>query len=1065
METRILSVETRERRIVGPLIALFFCLAFGYQMGQTAAYALFVARFGRGSIPLAFLVIPVVGAVLTIANTILVGRISIRHVLALELATLVAVGAVVRVGTGQGIGAVIFVLPAWDAATNSLNNMIVWTTAGRLLDLRESKRLGAVIIAGRSAGQVIAGLAVRPIVGFIGTSNLFLVEVAAFVAAGGVLAYIIRVHSTQLTTLPPIRTVPRPTGQTDGSSRNRAYVRGIGVLVFLTMVGYVMVRNIFLDRTAVEFPTPEGYASTIGLVSAVQGLAVLIASLLFAGRFMSRFGIRGALIAFPAGMFAIYLPFVALGFGGGSDLLLFAVAAVGYSVGGVLMYGLRTPTLQVLYQLVQPSTRDRVRAAADGIIEPTAIGVAALLLLFVTRVLHGDATGFAVGLILVAGMLLATAPDLARRYRMSLKGAVRGHLFNGAVVDLNDPATIEDITRIIESEDAQSVVSLIEILDDDTCGSIAPRLLGHPDPEVRAIAIDRLRDPDVVLAITLAEADPQPTVRAAAIERLGQRLPRAVLVGAATDPAPVVRAAVLPILRSPEADPELRMLGRSVLQELADSSDPEHRRIAARLIERGKVPDDIQDQLARDGDPSVRNTVLIARCRSGDPTAVAEVVASLDLRHGADRTDDPTGSQTSGRASVLVNVASRTTNSSESTRSAIVAAGDAAVGPLLSLLGRPDLPTPSRSRAIRCISNIGSDRARAALASCIDAADAPMRGEALVAFESINGTFTTAEKVRLLEVELTAALDDLQWCQAIAVRCSASSTADEAERSVGLVALELFRKRVALARERALLIAGCGSHRNTLRRVRRLVDTSHPQQAFAVELLDVSVDAEIRRRLLPLVLGDIREPGEMTAALVAVTGSRPVPNATFRSATAVHQVPVGFFRLALSHIVCPNGAQTEGSMSMIERLIVLKNVEVFTGLAPSLLVDIAHLLDEVRLRPDQELFAQGDPGSDMYVVVEGTIAIHQDNAIVDRSGPFAVLGELALLDGEPRSASATAETEALLYRLSAELFFELMVEHPEVLRSILRTVIGRLRARMHDVAVLREQLSLAGTER
>ena len=46
---------------------------------------------------------------------------------------------------------------------------------------------------------------------------------------------------------------------------------------------------------------------------------------------------------------------------------------------------------------------------------------------------------------------------------------------------------------------------------------------------------------------------------------------------------------------------------------------------------------------------------------------------------------------------------------------------------------------------------------------------------------------------------------------------------EEGERSVGLVALALFQKRVALAKDRALLIAGCGTHRNTLRRVRRLI--------------------------------------------------------------------------------------------------------------------------------------------------------------------------------------------------------------------------------------------------
>lgn len=94
----------------------------------------------------------------------------------------------------------------------------------------------------------------------------------------------------------------------------------------------------------------------------------------------------------------------------------------------------------------------------------------------------------------------------------------------------------------------------------------------------------------------------------------------------------------------------------------------------------------------------------------------------------------------------------------------------------------------------------------------------------------------------------------------------------------------------------------------------------------------------------------------------------------------------------------------------------------------------------------------------MYLVVDGRVRVHDGGRTIDECGPRSVFGELALLDAEPRSASVETVEETVLFRLDQEPFFELTSDRPEVLRHMLRGVIGTLRARLSDVTALRARL-------
>src|SRR5690606_2301828 len=99
-----------------------------------------------------------------------------------------------------------------------------------------------------------------------------------------------------------------------------------------------------------------------------------------------------------------------------------------------------------------------------------------------------------------------------------------------------------------------------------------------------------------------------------------------------------------------------------------------------------------------------------------------------------------------------------------------------------------------------------------------------------------------------------------------------------------------------------------------------------------------------------------------------------------------------------------------------------------------ILAAVAATVHEVELEAGEQIFAKGDLGKEMYIIVSGCVYIHDGERRLNTLGAYEVFGEMALLDAEPRSASATAAEETLLLRLRQEEFFELMADHAAIAR-------------------------------
>src|ERR1700716_3724665 len=134
---------------------------------------------------------------------------------------------------------------------------------------------------------------------------------------------------------------------------------------------------------------------------------------------------------------------------------------------------------------------------------------------------------------------------------------------------------------------------------------------------------------------------------------------------------------------------------------------------------------------------------------------------------------------------------------------------------------------------------------------------------------------------------------------------------------------------------------------------------------------------------------------------------------------------------------------------MSERVLdLLRSMDLFAELPDDELARIARLLKERKFSENEEIFAQGETGEGMYVILQGRPRIATtDNFGRERVlafyGPGEFFGDMAVLTGEPRSASANASTNLRLLQLRKDDFDMLVATSVGIMRGMLRVMVER----------------------
>src|SRR5882672_6709787 len=101
--------------------------------------------------------------------------------------------------------------------------------------------------------------------------------------------------------------------------------------------------------------------------------------------------------------------------------------------------------------------------------------------------------------------------------------------------------------------------------------------------------------------------------------------------------------------------------------------------------------------------------------------------------------------------------------------------------------------------------------------------------------------------------------------------------------------------------------------------------------------------------------------------------------------------------------------------------------------------------DLLRFEAGKVIFREGDPGSVVFVVLDGKVELRVAGRLVETVGPGGILGEMALIEHAPRVATATAKVACDLLPISEERFGTMIQQTPSFALQIMKVMAGRLR--------------------
>jgi HEAT repeat protein len=721
----------------------------------------------------------------------------------------------------------------------------------------------------------------------------------------------------------------------------------------------------------------------------------LVLSLLVMNRLLSRLGIPTVMMVLPVLYLAAFgVLTVASTF---AILLTFRFAQVVWLQGGA------TSAWEAVINTVPGDRRDRMRAFLYG--GPTQVGtVLAGIVTMVGERSLSPRTLYAIGLVAAAGATYAMW-RVRKAYAEELVVALREgrpNVFGGA------PGADEPFGTV-RADRAAAAVAVAAIAD--------------PDVGVRRVAAELLgglETPDATTALIRGVHDEDPEVRATALRSLA----RAQAFSASdeiperlSDPVPEVRLAALEALGALRAD---RLRARALL------SDPDglvRAQAAAILLEDADAASSASaGSGGREGDAEAE-AVLARLTRS--PHADARVAAHRAL--AASRSPEAvelaraalTDPAASVRAEAARAMAERDPIEGVDELLAIVDGG----GDVLEAAGEAMRRAPERSAAaVRHLAEVSASRALESrrLHDSID-------GEADARLAMLRDSLSTVSQRHAVTAIRAAAL--LRGGAAISTALESLTADDPAQRANALEVIETMGDQELMRPLLALWESGRGAVGHPDWRERLLRDPDEWIRTCAAWATEP--------------LGATAADGSTTDPLTDVpegTDDEARDEAGER-AREREGVPV---------------TETLATLPLMERVLFLRRVPLFTDLPPQDLVPIASIASEQSFADADTIAEQGEPGDEMHIIVSGYVLVilrepggHQQVLAVRAAGD--VIGEMAVITGGVRMASLAAKGTVRLLSIGRRPFEAMLRERPETALALMRVLCQRLADR--DAAV------------
>lgn len=1051
---RIFNIQPGEGPTVLVLLLFIFFIQSVLSTGKVLQYSVFLDSFGKKSLALAFVLAPLVLALVSALYSGLTRLFPGRALVFLTLGVLASGFVFWRlllgpepppfpmpdVWTPEAVPSPLgpFFLYIWVEVASSIAIVQAWAFVSDVFDPRQAKRLIPLVGLGASLSFLVNGFAVTPLV-----RHVINAEDLTWIVVSSLLAAILVFHvasrrglgkelgkPTPARAIFPNRREARSAGFFAATRAGFTQIaatpilRLFALITVATIVTQGLLDYLFMNELRARFDKND-LASFYALFFALLGGMQILFQMFLSGRLLTRLGSVVCLTIAPvavavAGLAYVLVPvfwlLVSLRFG---DRLL--------------KQAFYSPSLQALYTPVPRVAKRQAMTLIKGVISPVSFAIFGLLLFFLGTAL--ELRYVAIALVLVAGgsavlMILRARPA----YVEALQRALERRRFeqDDLVEDLAlnlDGETISFLHRaIFEENDEGKAVFALRLLVGDRSSQVRDMLFRachHPSALVRTEATGLIAelgesgDAPAVADLIAEERDPSVIgAHLVTLATLGHEGRDGAVRELIDDPSHKVQAAAVCCALRLGLVPEI---AEKQFALLCHSTEIQHRRALASALLCFAHPCLASRcaQLLGDEELLVRAAALRAAAAIRSPELLRELLECFVSRGPHDEAG-----------------------------SALAALGDAAIPALGHLAQDPETPLALRLRLPKLLASVDTSLAGQVLEDLLSDASTEVRYYAIRSLSRITltpGGYDRPAKELLLE-RIRAEVVEGHLLATLR-----KGLASQADPNKGSLLYQELGHRFSHCLNRVFGLASMLEDPKMTAVIHwNLTSGDSRLAANAIELIDTAFSREVAALTVPLV-----ERSDRTADLARLfpEASKELRSAITHPIGAVLGGSDSWLRQCAA-VGWPEVAsrgdpelhnEVKAMRPLIEKILFLQSVNIFKELSGEELRFIAGIAEEIPVGQGEVIFQQGDPGDAMYLVLHGSVSIKVGDAEIVRLGMRECVGEMAVLDNLPRSADAVAAEPTELLRIDAQSFDELLQDKHQIVKGIFKVLSSRLR--------------------
>lgn len=425
-----------------------------------------------------------------------------------------------------------YIALSWFYVLYLLNNLQFWGIAALLFDLRQSKRLFAVISGGDIPAKAIGYSLALVFVPYTGATNLLLFGAACMLISLPFFNNILRSNeSTLLHHSHKHARGGRPIRKMVENIATNSYIRRIAFISLITSVCVILINYGFYGEVSKANKNDVALAKFIAFFYASLRIIAFITKMVFTSRLTASLGVRPSLFITPCVMLALTVIIVLAGNLSSQQKIIFYLFGACSMVVDVLRTSLNSPVLLTLMQPLPTYERLRAHNIVKGIMDPFASFFAGAFLLILFYMHNRVDLMFLCYVLIGLGVLWVIGVALVnRQYVQILVRTISNRYFSREEFNLNDEAIKQMIKDKMMAGTDQEVISILRMLNsekDRVSNEMIEQLLFHPSDQLKLEALRLLNNPTASTRNKLEQllqSNPDPGVKqevVRALSRLG----------------------------------------------------------------------------------------------------------------------------------------------------------------------------------------------------------------------------------------------------------------------------------------------------------------------------------------------------------------------------------------------------------------------------------------------------------------------------------------------------------------------------------------------------------------